>query len=99
MLMKTAFAVLAAVIATGPVAGSGVAQAQSSVNLQCWHDGDPKHFRPECRDPEKIFAVSKVKKDASVPNIPRNQAEFDPDNLFDQMMRDSGGGAGGGGGR
>lgn len=97
MLNKSAFVILAALTATVPIVGSTAAQAQSSPNLQCWHDGDPKHFRPECRDPQRLRGP--VKKVDTTSNQPRNRAEFNAENLFDQMMRDSGGGAGGGGGR
>lgn len=96
MLKKSAFAILAALTVTAPVFGSDVAQAQSNVALKCWHDGNPKHFRPECRDPLKDRV--EVKKVEIPSTDPRNRVEPDVENLFDEMMRDSGGGAGGGGG-
>ena len=100
MLIKPAFAILATLIAAGPMAGSNVAQAQVVSSQKCWHDGDPKHFRPECRELKEVVEQVEKKKAIAGPveNVPRNQAAFDPDNLFEQMTRDSGGGAGGGGG-
>ena len=101
MLIKPAFAILAALTVTVPVFDDGVAQAQPNIATKCWHDGDPKHFRPECRDPIKeVVPSKKVIADSLPGGVPtRSRTEFNPDDFFEQMMLDSGGGGGGGGGR
>lgn len=98
MLKKSAFAVLAALAVATPFIASDTAQAQSRIMLKCWHDGNPKHFRPECRDPLEVQVRQQVDT-YPFSNRSRSRAGFNAENLFDQMMLDSGGGAGGGGGR
>ena len=94
MLKKSAFAIIAALSVAAPFAGSTVAQAQSGVKLECWHDGNTKHFRPECPEEYRVPQRSQEQIDT----LPPNRSRFNPENLFEQMMLDSGGSGGGGGG-
>ena len=95
MLKKTVFALAAVLTVAAPFAIGDGAQAQSGITLQCYHDGNPKHFRPECREELKFPEPAKK---VVTPTSPRNRVEFSAENLFEQMMLDSGGGGGGGGG-